>query len=150
MKNELKSKQESISSQTAALTKKIIEATDKYISEFNKDEIFAFSSKKQHSEKYTEKYYLYLSGISKYISQLTALNAELASLLIQADKAMEIELILLCEKNFNAFEKFEHALYNYTFCVENELINSNASATFLINSAQTFKIAATNLMNENL
>ena len=151
MQSELTLTQELISSSTILLLDKLIESIDNYLNGFNQKEILSFSSStsKESLKEYTENYFLFVSSIAPIISELTSLNAELASLLIKADKNMEIELIVTCEKKFNAFEEFERALYEYTSSVEKELLNSNANAAFLINATQKFKIAAERLVKEN-
>ena len=152
MRNELTLTQERISSSTILLSNKLIENIDNYLTGFKQKEILSFSSStsKELLKKYTENYFFFVSSIAPIISELTSLNAELASLLIKADKNMEIELIVICEKKFNAFEIFEHALYEYTSSVEKELLNSKANATFLINATQKFKLSVGQLIKENL
>ena len=149
MHNTLKALQENISSQTVELLKEIIVKTNYYIGGFEKKALFTFSNNQNDQKEYTERYFLFISEIASMISKLTDLNAELASLLIKADKEMDIELIVLCEKKFNAFLLFEKDLYTYTTSVENTLDTSNASAVFLINAAQKFKNAVNRLINEN-
>ena len=151
MQSELTLTQERISSSTILLLDKLIKSIDNYLNGFNQKEILSFSSStsKESLKEYTENYFLFVSSIAPIISELTSLNAELASLLIKADKNMEIELIVTCEKKFNAFEEFERALYEYTSSVEKELLNPNANAAFLINATQKFKIAAERLVKEN-
>lgn len=151
MQIELTLTQERISSSTILLLDKLIKSIDNYLNGFNQKEILYFSSStsKESLKEYTENYFLFVSSIAPIISELTSLNAELASLLIKADKNMVIELIVTCEKKFNAFEGFERALYEYTSSVEKELLNSNANAAFLINATQKFKIAAERLVKEN-
>lgn len=152
MNNNLNSIKDRIAKETVSLSTHLLSQADEYLSSFNSNELLSFSSanNKTKIKKYEEKYFLFLSNIAPIISALTALNADLASLLIEADRSMEIELIVICEKRFNAFEKFEKALYNYTSSVENEIMNAKITANFLINASQKFKFAINELIKENL
>ena len=80
---------------------------------------------------------------------LSTLNAELSSLLIKADKAMEIELTLSLEARFKAYKLFETSLYEYTSTVESAFDNNQLSVSVLLNSIQKFKNAVLNLISEN-
>lgn len=148
MKNNLKLIQERISSETVTVANNIIKSTDAFMSGFSKDDIFSFSSTDK-KENYAEKYFLFISSISPMLSRLNALNAELAALLIKSDKAMETEITLLCEKRFNAFEKFERALCEYTFAIESELSKNAISVVFILNSTQKLKESLNQLIKEN-
>ena len=150
MNNELTLLKNNIAEETVLLSKEIISHADEYLSFFNKNELLSFSSSQSKAKEYEEKYFLFVASISPIISALTSLNARLASLLIESDRCMEIDLIAVCEKRFNAFEVFEHALYNYTSSVENEIINSKITAQFLINATQKFKFAINELIKVNL
>ena len=83
------------------------------------------------------------------ISELSSLNAKLASLLIEADKSMHVELIIICENKFNAYEKFEHELYEYIKSLEDAFANSSASASLIINLTQRLKNSLTALIEMN-
>ncbi|MBO7302933.1 MAG: hypothetical protein J6U68_01965 [Clostridia bacterium] len=150
MKDKLTLIKDSISEETVLLSRQIVSHTDEFLSSFNKNELLSFSNTQSKTKEYEEKYFLFVSGISSLISALSSLNADLASLLIEADRCMEIELIVICEKRFNAFEAFEHALYDYTSSVENEIINSKITAQFLISATQKFKFAINELIKVNL
>ena len=84
------------------------------------------------------------------ISKLADLNAALASLLIKADTAMETEIVITCEKRFNAYEIFEKSFYEYTSNIENAFENSSVTPTFIINTTQKLKNSLNALINENL
>lgn len=150
MINQYKTSQDNIAKATIAASKSIIEKIDSYLSTFNKSDIFSFSSEKSRIEEYTEKYFIFLSGIDKEIRLLTDLNAKCASLLIAADAAMETDVVIVAEQRLYAFDNFEHDLYNYTSTTENALLESTATAAFLINKAQKFKLDVKKLIDANL
>ena len=150
MINQYKTSQDNIAKATIAASKSIIEKIDSYLSTFNKSDIFSFSSEKSRIEEYTEKYFIFLSGIDKEIRLLTDLNAKCASLLIAADTAMETDVVIVAEQRLYAFDNFEHDLYNYTSTTENALLESTATAAFLINKAQKFKLDVKKLIDANL
>jgi hypothetical protein len=150
MINQYKTSQDNIAKATMAASKSIIEKIDSYLSTFNKSDIFSFSSEKSRIEEYTEKYFIFLSGIDKEIRLLTDLNAKCASLLIAADAAMEADVVIVAEQRLYAFDNFEHDLYNYTATTENALLESTATAAFLINKAQKFKLDVKKLIDANL
>ena len=147
--NELEFLQKDISSKTLANAKEILENLTIYMNSFNKNEFLSFSSN-TNAEKYSKNYQLLLSSISKNIPTLTAENARLASLLVKADSAMNTELIVLCEKRFNAFEDFEQELNKYMSSMEDLFANSKPNPTFLLSSAIQFKIALDKLISANL
>lgn len=150
MINQYKTSQDNIAKATIAASKSIIEKIDSYLSTFNKSDIFSFSSEKSRIEEYTEKYFIFLSGIDKEIRLLTDLNAKCASLLIAADTAMETDVVIVAEQRLYAFDNFEHDLYNYTSTTENALLEITATASFLINKAQKFKLDVKKLIDANL
>ena len=84
------------------------------------------------------------------ISKLADLNAALASLLMKADTAMETEIVITCEKRFNAYEIFEKSFYEYTSNIENAFENSSVTPTFIINTTQKLKNSLNALIKENL
>ena len=150
MINQYKTSQDNIAKATIAASKSIIEKIDSYLSTFNKNDILSFSSEKSRIEEYTEKYFIFLSGIDKEIRLLTDLNAKCASLLIAADAAMEADVVIVAEQRLYAFDNFEYDLYNYTSTTENALLESTATAAFLINKAQKFKLDVKKLIDANL
>ena len=81
---------------------------------------------------------------------MTDLNAKCASLLIAADTAMETDVVIVAEQRLYAFDNFEHDLYNYTSTTENALLEITATASFLINKAQKFKLDVKKLIDANL
>lgn len=149
MNNNLKMAEKRISNETVRVANTIVRSADAFMKEFHKSDIFSFSDPNK-KDNYEKKYFLFISSISPMLSRLTTLNAELATLLINADKAMEAELTVLCEKKFNAFETFERALYEYTSDIESELSKSTASVVFILNTTQKFKEALNQLIKENL
>lgn len=146
---DLKALQEEIAIKTINTASLLIRMIDTYMGDFNKSDLLTFKRGKEQNERFSTQYYFFVSSISPIISELTSLNARLASLLIAADKAMDVELVVACEKRFNAFEAFEIDLYEYTSSVEAQLSNSSASATFLLKAAQKFKTASERLLDEN-
>ena len=146
---DLKALQEEIAIKTINTASLLIRMIDTHMGDFNKSDLITFKRGKEQNERFSTQYYFFVSSISPIISELTSLNAKLASLLIAADKAMDVELVVACEKRFNAFEAFERDLYEYTSSVEAQLSNSSASATFLLKAAQKFKTASERLLNEN-
>ena len=152
MNTKLTMQQENISKKTVALANNIKDAADDFINSFNQNDLFTFrssSNSKRNLEEYLEKYYLFFSKISPMISELSSLNAKLASLLIEADKSMHVELIIVCENKFNAYEKFEHELYEYIKSLEDAFANSSASASLIINLTQRLKNSLTALIEIN-
>ena len=141
--------QEEIAIKTINTASLLIRMIDTYMGDFNKSDLLTFKRGKEQNERFSTQYYFFVSSISPIISELTSLNARLASLLIAADKAMDVELVVACEKRFNAFEAFERDLYEYTSSVEAQLSNSSASASFLLKAAQKFKTASERLLDEN-
>ncbi len=141
--------QNEISKATVTIAESMVEKIDLYLSSFDKKDIFSFASEKARVEEYTEKYFLFLIGISDHIKILTDLNAKVASLLIAADKVMEIDVVVLAEKRLYAFDDFEHNLYDYTSTTEKSLLESAATTAFLVNKAQKFKSDVKKLIDAN-
>ena len=148
--NELDIMQKSISSKTISAAKKIIIEIDNYINQFNKADIFSFTRKENEEKKQSEAYYLFLLSISPMISEMTEQNAKLASLLINADKKMQIELIIICEQKLDAFERFEQEFYSFTSSIEKAFSNNTSNSVFLVNTAQKFKNSINKLISENV
>ena len=148
--NELDIMQKSISSKTISVAKKIIIEIDNYINQFNKADIFSFTRKENEEKKQSEAYYLFLLSISPMISEMIEQNAKLASLLINADKKMQIELIIICEQKLDAFERFEQEFYSFTSSIEKAFSNNTSNSVFLVNTAQKFKNSINKLISENV
>ena len=148
--NELEFLQKDIASKTANITKEIIAEIEIYMNSFDKKELFSFSRNNIELKKHSENYFSFMSEISSKIAILIEENARLASLLIKADKAMDIALIATCEKRFNAFEVFEQELYKYTSSMEKAFSNGTPPPTFLLNASQQFKAALNKLLEVNL
>ena len=150
MNEELKVKQKLISLQTINFANQLKNSINVYINEFDKNHFLNFSNNKALIKKYADRYFLFISNISNAITELKNLNARLSSLLIEADKIMDVELVISCEQKFNAFEIFEKDLYEYTATVENAFSTSMATSTFLINALQKLKNSVEQLIKENL
>lgn len=136
-----------LSEETHILAEDIIKDTDTYLSKFNISSSFSFS--KTNLTELENNYMNFLMTLSPKISKLTSLNAELASLIIAADKAKKIETTLLLQKRFDAFCIFEKALYEYTSSIDQAFENGKISTSFIIASTQKFKISMQFLLNEN-
>lgn len=149
MKNNLYSLQKVISLNNANLANTILEATNNYINGFEQRDFLGFSGSKEKLKKYEEDFVAFLLKISPTLSELRNSNADLASLIIKADKLMEAELVVICEKQFLAFEELEKKLYEYTSTTEESLSNAKATASSLVNAAQKFKIALLKFISEN-
>ena len=147
--NELEFLQRDISSNTIFSAKEILKSVEAYMNSFDRKEFLSFSSKTD-AEKYSKNYQALLSSISANIPPLISENARLASLLVKADRAMCTEIIVLCEKRFNAFEAFEQELNKYMSAMENIFANGKPNPSFLLNSAMQFKIALNALIEANL
>ena len=147
-KNDLiESKMIKLSSSTSIVAKELIRKINDFLSSFDAHTIFSFSSANISAQE--EKYMRFLSGITNEISTLTSLNASLASLIIEADRAANIEATLLMQKRFDIFCLFESALYDYTSNIEKAFTNKQASTSFIVLSTQKFKLSAENLLKEN-
>ena len=130
------------------IIKKLTEYIDQYLSNFDITNSFSFS--KINVEKYEHDYMNFLLTISPKISELTAINAETASLIIASDRAQKIDIKLILEKRFNAFCLFEQALYEYTSNIDNAFSNNKVTSSFIVSSTQKFKMATQLLLNEML
>lgn len=150
MRDYLQMLQDDISSKTIHTINQIVALTNAYMSDFDKNDIFAFSNKNENYKKYYDRYFSFIFEISPMISKLADLNAALASLLIKADKAMETKIVITCEKRFTAYEKFEKNFYEYTLTIETAFENSNATPAFIINATQKFKNSLNTLISENV
>lgn len=146
-KNFIEAKMLELSESTSILAKNVISKIDAYLSSFDTRTVFSFSSTDTDFQE--EKYMLFLSGITNEISKLTSLNATLASLVIEADRAANIEATLLMQNRFDTFCLFESALYDYTSDMEKAFANKQASTAFIVLSTQKFKLSAENLLKEN-
>lgn len=137
-----------LSENTIILTKAIIEGIDLYLSKFSIKASLSFSA--PNKEKYEEDYMNFLLSISPKISELTELNAELASLIIASDKAAKVETTILLQKRFDAFCLFEKSLYEYTTAIDTTISSNNISTSFIVSATQKFKLATQLLQQANL
>lgn len=149
MNEKLKAESRRLSADTINESEKIIAAINTYTSSFNIQNSFSFSISKKQIEGLFEDYLKFASSIYNTVIRLSGINATLSSLLIEADKAMEIELTLSLESRFNAYKLFEASLYEYTSTVESAFDNNELSISVLLNSVQKFKNAVLNLILEN-
>ena len=138
-----------IANSTRLAAQRLKASTDEYLTTFDAAKQFSFSDAKNNKAKYEYNYYSYASSIIEVITELSALNAELSSLLILADQKMDIELIPILQKRFDVFLLFEKSLYHYTSTVEKAFDEGAPTITFLINAANKFKLSIENLITEN-
>ena len=150
MNNELNLLYQQISATTVSVAKALIGIVDNYLNEFNKADFLTFTKSKNQSEKYLNQYHLFLTNISPMITELTSTNARLASLLIKADKAMDVETVVLCERCFAAFEEFERNMHEYTIAMESLFEGSSATATSITKLTQRLKNAIERLIEANI
>ena len=150
MNNELNLSYQQISATTVSIAKALMGIVDNYLNEFSKEDFLTFSKSKNQSDKYLNQYHLFLTNISHVITELSSTNARLASLLIKADKAMDIEIVALCEKCFNAFEDFERNMHEYTVAMESLFEGSIATATAITKLTQRLKNAIERLIEANI
>ena len=147
--NKLEFLQKDISSNILASAMTIRKSVEEYLNSFDKKEFLYFSNN-SNTEKHTRNYHRLLSSISENLPNLIAENARLSSLLIDADNAMNTDLIVLCEKRFNIFESFERELDKFMSSMENAISNGNPTPAFFLNSAMQFKNALDALIDANL
>lgn len=153
MNEQLKLSQLTISAQSVSIINVLINAAEKFMNSFNQSELLISFSNRNNTEKckeYEMKYLSFFSQISPMISELSSLNARLATLIIKSDKAMEIELTALCESKFNAFEAFERTLYEYIEAMEASFERSSATPLSIVNSTQRLVNALKALKEINL
>lgn len=149
MNDILETRSNTLSTKTINCADEIISRLDNYSSRFTLSDKLSFSISQSQLEKHFEEYLLFAASLFDTVREMSATNAELALLLIEADKAMEIELTLSLEARFNAFTEFESALYEYTSSVEGAYDNGSLSISILLNSAQKFKNALLALKQAN-
>ena len=115
----------------------------------NRADFFTFNdkNKKATSERLYSLFSVNASQTSNIMSNLANKNAELASLLIAADKAMDIELIAVCEKQFTAYEQLEKNYFNYITAIENENLNSNLTINFLVKTIKKLELELDNFIS---
>ena len=144
----IESYQNKLLENSVEIIKNLIEDINQYLSNFDRATSFSFS--KIDTEKYENSYMNFLLKISPKISELTAINAETASLIITSDRAQKIEIKLILEKRFDAFCLFEKALYEYTSNIDNAFLNNKITASFIVSNTQKLKMATQLLLNEIL
>lgn len=149
MNEKLKAESNLLANATVNHLKNILLAIDEYTKKINVKGSLFFSVTSKETEKMFEDYLRFAASIYNTVIELSATNAKLASLLIKTDKAMEIELTLSLESRLNAFIAFEAALYDYTSSVETAYDNEKLTVSVLLNSAQKFKNAITELISAN-
>lgn len=149
MNEKLKAESNLLANATVNHLKNILLAIDEYTKKINVKGSLFFSVTSKETEKMFEDYLRFAASIYNTVIELSATNAKLASLLIKTDKAMEIELTLSLESRLNAFIAFEAALYEYTSSVETAYDNEKLTVSILLNSAQKFKNAITELISAN-
>lgn len=149
MNEKLKAESNLLANATVNHLKNILLTIDEYTKKINVKGSLFFSVTSKETEKMFEDYLRFAASIYNTVIELSATNAKLASLLIKTDKAMEIELTLSLESRLNAFIAFEAALYEYTSSVETAYDNEKLTVSILLNSAQKFKNAITELISAN-
>ena len=116
----------------------------------NKADFFTFNdkNKKATSEHLHALFSSNETQTTSVMLNLSSKAAKLASLLIAADRAMNVELIILCEKQFNAYEKFEKEYYEYVASIENEFENSVLSVNFLSRAIKKLELQIDEFIGE--
>ena len=129
--------------QTASVIKQHLQLLMADINRISHGSTF-FSFDENRRKKHSEQLYSIFSynslETSKAMSILAEKNAKLASLLIAADKAKDVELISLCERKFNAYESLERNYYEYIASIEKEFTESILTVNFLVRAIQKLEL----------
>ena len=122
--------------------------TDNYINSFTRTDFYTFSeieSKlKQHKKDYSD----FLAFIAEPLKVLETKIAEASSLLIEADRTMNIEMIEFLQALFEEYLSFEKTLSEYNVKVKVIFENTNFSISALIEQAKKIKFSLLSLLSK--
>ncbi len=114
---------------------------DNYINTFDQSNFFTFSDNEKKKKQLKKEYFTFMCIFKDSIKKCGDCNAELARMIIAADKQMDAKLTYKLSSVFDNYINVEKELYIYTAASEAELSKSRVSTSLLINSARRLNAA---------
>ncbi len=136
-----KEERNNIFSQLDLTLEKVLKETNEYLTTFKKEDFFEFSHKSEKGGYYKKKYYSFVLKISEAITSLEAIASDISSLLIEADRNMDVESVNSLNFVFCSYQKLQTELSRYTAIAEKELSRDSASASVLLEATKRLRAA---------
>lgn len=148
-------KEETIVEKVAALQVKIktsVEAailfTDKYMNSFSKEDFYTFDDNADKVKHYKKGYSDLLVLLSEPLTALGNDMSRTSSLLIEADREMNTDMIILLQAVFEEYLRFEKKLSEYDVNIKKAFDKPNVSVSTLLEETKKFKFSLLSLLNK--
>lgn len=122
--------------------------TEKYINSFDNEDFYTFALNESKIKRYKKEYSDFLELLTEPLKKLEEQISTAASLLIEADREMNTDAILLLQAPFEEYLSFEKNLYNYGNKIKIMFMGSTISISELLDQAKKFKFFLLSLLDK--
>ncbi len=126
----------------------IREKTDEYLNSFDKKDFFAFSDNDTRTKRYQRHFHAFTISVADHLLVADRLAGELSSLVLRADREMNVDELILLQAIFEEYIVFKKSSSEYFSSVEKMLSSSSVSVSTLMDKATKFKFSATAMINK--
>ena len=116
-------------------------ATDGYLSNFEREDFFSFSNSEAREKLYKQSYYLFMGEVARILEHVEPAVERLSQLLVEADEAVELDMIALIGAKLEAYRSFEERLKSFSESTQAALAKETISPSLLVGEARKLKIA---------
>ena len=124
----------------------LLAKTDNYINTFNKKDFFVFSNSNERNTVYQRNYYSFSISAADPLLLLDRLMGSVSSLLIRADKEMNVEELVILQHLFGEYLKFKETSSKYFSKAEKAFSSDSISLSYLLDGANKFKFSISTLI----
>ena len=132
-------KRKSLYKDISCSLEELLSKTDNYINTFDKTDFFAFSNGSQKNKIYQKNYYSFSISIADTLVVLDRLMGDISSLLICADKEMNVDELVVLQNLFGEYLKFKEASSMYFSKTEKSFLSDSISLSELLDGAKKFR-----------
>lgn len=118
---------------------------DEYINTFDPKDFFVFSNTAARSKIYQKDYDTFTLNVADPLLSLDRLMGELSSLLLKADREMNIDEMLLQNTLFDAYLKFKKSSSDFFSQAEKMFSSGSITLSIILDGAKKFKFDISSL-----
>lgn len=127
---------------------KIAEKTDEYLYSFDKKDFFVFSDSDTRAKRYQKHYYAFTISVADHLLAADRLAGELSSLVLRADREMNVDELIILQTVFEAYLEFKKNSSEYFSSAEKMLSSKSISVSVMMDNAMKFKFSATAIIDK--
>ena len=126
----------------------LFEKTNNYIDTFDKKDFFVFSNSNSLNKIYQKNYYSFSISVADSLLLIDRLMGSVSSLLIRADKEMNVDELVILQDIFNEYLKFKENSSTYFSQSEKAFSSDSISLSELLEKANKFRFSITALIEK--